>query len=482
MPTYKGERRPLGEIEPGTPVQIMDPKAFYNGVSQFPVDKPAFGIYMGMTGYKGEEHPQIQILGAGNKLKLTKLYGARFRPSSYAGMSVDSKCDALKVLTGAKSRSLMDLMRAQAPQDYPTLSIDNGSDPEVFLVHGDGSIFPAFEFLPEKGKPRKIPALAGSYGIADQIMYWDGFQAEFTTQPSTCVSRHVDSIQNALNNMLKEARKVDAGAKLSIQSTLPISDEVMAAAEPQFVAFGCLPSFNAYGAKAQVIDDPRQLPFRFAGGHIHLGHEALHGTAVEVVKTIDAIVGVASVGMFASYDSPVRRRFYGLAGEYRLPTHGLEYRVLSNAWLSHPAITMWVYDMVREAAFLGHNGLRKFQFKGYDEARIQGIINEGDHVEARRWVLDNVDLYNRLAGRKWASKDAWGNLGAPKTAPLVSQMMIHEGIESVITDPTDIEGNWDLGKTWVSHCEGRGKNMRRLSHEIDLVGGLSTFKGKAVGV
>lgn len=482
MPTYKGERRPLGEIEPGTPVQIMDPSAFYNGVSQFPTDKPALGIYMGPIGEFGATYPQISLLGTNDKFKLTQLYGPNYQPSRYSGQSVDDKCDALKVLTGLKSRTLMDLMRAQTPQDYPTLSINNGSDPEVFLVHGDGSIFPAFEFLSDKGHPTKIPTIAGSYGVGAQIMYWDGFQAEFTTIPSSCVSRHVDSIQNALANMIKVARKVDSTAKLSLASTLPISDEVMAAAEPQFVAFGCLPSLNAYGASAKRIDDPRQLPFRFAGGHIHLGHEVLHRTAVEVVKTIDAIVGVASVGMFASFDSPVRRRFYGLAGEYRLPKHGLEYRVLSNAWLAHPAITMWVYDMVREAAFLGHNGLRKFQFKGYDEARIQSIINEGDHIEARKWVLDNVDLYNRLAMRKWASKDAWGNAGAPVTAPLVSQLMIHEGIESVITDPTDIEGNWDLGKTWISHCEGRGKNMRRLSHEIDAVGGLSKFKGKAVGV
>src|ERR1019366_5440055 len=97
-------------------------------------------------------------------------------------------------------------------------------------------------------------------------------------------------------------------------------------------------------------------------------------TKINMVKAMDAIAGVACVALFAKYDNPIRRQYYGLPGEYRLPKHGLEYRALSNAWLIHPLIMNLVIDFARKAAIMGKEGLFS-KWKATEQETIDCITN-----------------------------------------------------------------------------------------------------------
>jgi len=55
-------------------------------------------------------------------------------------------------------------------------------------------------------------------------------------------------------------------------------------------------------------------------------------------------------------DEPVRREYYGLAGEYRLPPHGLEYRSLSCAWIFHPKAAATILDLARRVVVYATSG------------------------------------------------------------------------------------------------------------------------------
>lgn len=301
-----------------------------------------------------------------------------------------------------------------------------GSDPEMFVEDEHGEVVPAFDFLKAKT-------------TADEQPYWDGFQAEFSTVANTCLAYHVDSIRNGIYNLYQAALKHNSKSRLSIQTTMAVPNSVLKSAEEKHVQFGCMPSFNAYGMEGLKLNG-RDVPFRSAGGHIHFGiGKQTHESAIPMVKALDAVLGVVCVSLFADYDSPRRRSMYGLAGEYRLPNHGMEYRTLSNAWMCHPMITHAVFDLSRKALVLGKNKLSHF-YKG-DEAEIIRIINSCDVSAARSMIENNKDLYIALF------KSCYG--ATTDMTPLYNMFM--DGVSSVVEKPGDLVSNWDLKGTWKTH-------------------------------
>jgi Phage phiEco32-like COOH.NH2 ligase-type 2 len=353
----------------------------------------------------------------------------------------------------------------------------SGTDPEMFVEDKNGQLIPAFKFLGSKAEPYKADKYFGS----PNNVYWDGFQAEFDVVPNGCYSGVADSIHYGLQALLKKAREFDKHAKLSIQTVFDLTPDMLAEGKPEHINFGCMPSLNAYGMKGLGLPG-NEVHFRPAGGHMHLGFYDLKATvAKRVVKAMDAILGVACVSMFAQFDDPRRRQLYGLAGEYRLPKHGLEYRVLSNAWLMHPLISHIVFDLGRTAAMVGmKNRLSEWKC---DEAETIRIINTCDVVAARNVLTDNRETLLRYLEVKYLN---WWTVGSgekldPIAAAEYTYNVILNGAESVIENPSNIEANWNLlgatslvqekeldksqysnssiDGTWRLHCDGAGKNV-----------------------
>jgi hypothetical protein len=349
---------------------------------------------------------------------------------------------------GFRTRKLPTLMRAYKP-DYRSMlcrvGMQLGADPEIFVVDGNDKIIPAFTFLKSKK--------------ASNLLYYDGFQAEFTCGIHNCLSFLVDEVHERLDSLHRRA-KVQNG-KLTLKNVLPVAQNVLVATAPEHVELGCMPSMNAYGLRGRPVPDPYALRYRFAGGHIHFGFTDSHELnklpqMQDAVRALDGIVGLIGVSLAANIDNPLRREFYGLAGEYRLPAHGLEYRSLSNFWLAAPPITHLIYDVSRIALSLGLKGAYDLVWKA-KEGEVIEAINGSDVKLARRILRDNRDVLKNIIKQVYSYRDA-----AQKTAFDVAM----DGMEYLIKDPTDIVGNWRLEKPWAGHTNADRNDFNHASTNL----------------
>jgi len=327
-----------------------------------------------------------------------------------------------------------------------------GSDPEIFVENKDGRMIPAFLFLQGKDGKDRTPNWDDVFNDhGDCPMYWDGFQAEFTTRPDHCLGYHSDSIAAGMRGVYDAARRRFPDARLSLRSVFFIEPEMLANAEDEHVNFGCMPSINAYGLKVKM-PPPRQVPFRSAGGHIHFGvGKEAHKDAEKIVKALDAIIGVACVSLFDGIDDPSRRQLYGLPGEYRLPAHGIEYRPLSNAWLCHPMIMNLVIDVARKCVVFGQRDFMKF-WKTTEEETIECIIN-CDAEKAREILTRNKDVFLQILRACYRTDDYDDD---KSTKQIKKEMDIlfdifMGGIATAVKDPNDFVTNWRLHTGWSWH-------------------------------
>lgn len=255
-----------------------------------------------------------------------------------------------------------------------------GTDPEFFITKA-GSIVPAFDHLPDK------------HGSGDGL-FWDGFQAETTVEPPWLYDRANGTLElaHSVGDQLRKLTK--KGLNIAPQSVWHVPKDMLQFAADAHVALGCDPSRNAYAVEGRRVLEPRRLEWRFAGGHVHFSlssWERDRNLVRYLVKTLDAGLGIPSVCLAQNYDHFIRRRYYGLAGEYRLPLHGLEYRTLSNYWLIDPVAFALTFDLARHVLNLGRARLRSI-FVGSERA-IQDTINYCDVRSAKDFMRLNREFY-----------------------------------------------------------------------------------------
>lgn len=290
-----------------------------------------------------------------------------------------------------------------------------GSDPEFMVVQND-QLKSAIGILPRKESPDKI----NGHGF-----YYDNVLAEIATKPGNTRQEVVNNTKESLQilaNLIGPARFVIKAASDYPAKELKCDQAKIA---------GCNPEWGVYSLT--VIDPPEKVvepkdgyfyfkvPFRTAGGHIHLGSELLDDPfeIFNVIRMMDLFLGVPSVFMDTDLTSKDRRKAYGLAGSFRAPEEGnrLEYRPLGNFWFSSPEHVELIYDLSAFVLqFVEEKGHQKFWSinddssdedvdhvcTGYDVAALQKCINTCDKKQAAKFMLivDNylpVDLHNRIA-------------------------------------------------------------------------------------
>jgi len=344
---------------------------------------------------------------------------------------------------------------------YPNIYI--GTDPEVF-VRDDNGLLPAFKFLPPKENAETFYSK-----WANARVFWDGFQAEFGCTANCCIAYTVDSVRDGLRGTLELARKNSPTAKLTLQNVFQIPAKTLRLEKEEHVLLGCNPSQNAYGMLGEHVLNARKLRYRFAGGHLHLGIASQKYNPKELesfVRFLDSTLGVWSVGAAASFDKPLRRKYYGLAGEYRTPEHGLEYRTLSNFWLAHPGLANLVMMFTRAL----HGA---FQYGGVKEwvahpQEVVEIINNSDVRKARKLL----ELNQKMLTKVFSSATYGYLLTNPENSPNIQQgiRIGFEGLESVIPTPEDFELNWKLDEArtgeWKCHCDGKMESWKDLCQSI----------------
>lgn len=325
-----------------------------------------------------------------------------------------------------------------------------GADPEIFVVDENNILIPAFEFLPDKktGNP-----------------FWDGFQAEFTLESGrTCLAYMVDDIRKMLMRILNEARRKYPRAKLTTQTVFEIPPDKLLKYNPEYTQLGCAPSLNIYGERTVCDQDPATIPFRSAGAHVHLGiRNFVTDNAPKIVRAMDLLGGLVSVSLLDGLEDPIRRRYYGRAGEYRLPAWGIEYRVPSSAMLCHPAVYHLMFDLIRASVYLGMQGFEPF-FAVDDD--VEYLINRYQVKKIRKLLMRVKDSYAVLLKRIYGDKGK------------VAWELIMKGAKNCIPSIDDMLKNWmlDIGDAWHGHSDSTNACIARI--EVDE---KNRIVGSAVG-
>jgi len=265
-----------------------------------------------------------------------------------------------------------------------------GCDPEFFIRGRGGTLIPAHERLPAKGRQPGV--------------FWDGFQGEFTVPAESCLDLLRSNITEAL---LTTSRHLKAGEYLSMDNVVEPPPEWLEKAPPEYVNFGCAPSRNVYDDVPPIQGlDPRSVPIRTAGGHIHLSLPAgfldktdkAASLFVLAVKELDRVLGVISIGLFQHWERPERRILYGRAGEFRKTKYGMEYRTLSNAWLVHPVAYNLVYEIARRVIGYVYHYEKPLAIWKVTEKQARQIIDDVDIQLAKKVFARNEEaLWSLLA-------------------------------------------------------------------------------------
>lgn len=253
-----------------------------------------------------------------------------------------------------------------------------GCDPEIF-VKRDGIFHSAHGLIPgDKKNPFKVDK--GAVQV-------DGMALEFNIEPAHSCEEFVTNISTVfeiLKGMVPEYQIV----------TTPVADftdEIMKSQPKEALELGCDPDFNAWTGMENVKPDGDR-PMRTASGHIHVGwtngrdiHDPIFQQACnDVAKQLDFFLGLPSLFI----DDDVRRRsMYGKAGCVRYKSYGVEYRTLSNVWLSSVDLMKWVYSSTLEAMnqLMNRNKL----VDRYGD--IQEIINTSNKKQAEH-ILNEIGI------------------------------------------------------------------------------------------
>lgn len=224
--------------------------------------------------------------------------------------------------------------------DTSTKRILIGADPEVFAYHKEtGQAVSVHDKLPGiKHSPMKIPR--GAIQV-------DGLAAEFNIDPVDNYpefSRNIHHVYGVMSRILQHKYP-----NLILRPT-PVANffpEYMAALPREAKELGCEPDYNAYTGKENPKPDG-EVNFRTGSGHIHIGwteeaspHDPEHfKTCCDLVKELDFLLYNSSCWWDKDTE---RRKLYGAPGAFRPKPYGVEYRVLSNAWLADPRAIRFVF-------------------------------------------------------------------------------------------------------------------------------------------
>lgn len=251
-------------------------------------------------------------------------------------------------------------------------NVSIGADPEVFVTKG-GVITSAIGLIGGT-KIKPLPVIEGA-------LQEDNVLAEFNIEP--CYNeadflRRINSVMQQLNQRL-------GGDYSTVVRSSHHFDINYLSNNPKAMEFGCDLDMNCWtGAFNPSPNSATTL--RTAGGHVHIGYDKADAeVSLKIAQLCDVLLGVPSVLI----DNDIERRsLYGKAGACRLKKYGIEYRTLSNFWLSSPLLTSWVYNQAVMAA----NCVDMIDdlLSECSPDYIQSIINESNVSEARRFV----DQYN----------------------------------------------------------------------------------------
>lgn len=229
------------------------------------------------------------------------------------------------------------------------MDITIGCDPELFVTQ-NGKFRSAHGLIPgTKEKP---------YVIKDGAVQVDGMALEFNIDPVNTEDDFVAKV----NSVMGQMKEMVPGYDFAIVPSCRFNGNHFRVQPEEARELGCTPDYNAYTLNANPRPD-NNTTMRTASGHIHIGFckdadvesdEHMMRCAT-LVKQLDVYLGLPSL----VFDPDSKRRaMYGAAGAFRPKPYGVEYRVLSNAWLLSEPRMRFVYKQTVRAVNDLINGIR----------------------------------------------------------------------------------------------------------------------------
>lgn len=227
-----------------------------------------------------------------------------------------------------------------------------GADPELFMKSPNtGEFVSAHDRVPgTKWEPFKVP-----FG-AIQV---DGTALEFNIDPAHTVDEFVHNLKTVRTTLENYVPGYNVVAEpVAIFDQDYFTWEVPSHAQE----LGCMPDFNGWTHKSNPRPDSQGAPMRTASGHVHIGwgndfdvEDKDHFLfCCRVARQMDYYLGIHSL----LWDKDgTRRQLYGKAGAFRPKPYGVEYRVLSNRWLSSEPLMRWIYNTIQVGMSDGLDGI-----------------------------------------------------------------------------------------------------------------------------
>ena len=258
-----------------------------------------------------------------------------------------------------------------------------GADPELFLFNEDGDPISAHDIVPGT-KKHPYPVECGAVQV-------DGTAVEFNIDPASSEDEFVNNI-NTVMGVLSSRVPFEMRPIPTVEFPVDYFDNKIPGVAKML---GCDPDFNAWSLTRNDSPGDPSNPMRTAGGHIHIGYTKNQSItnmdnilkAAAIARSMDKHVGIPSL----LWDKDTKRRaMYGCAGAFRVKPYGMEYRVLSNAWLGSEELMRKVYQLSVKAAkeVLEDSSFRPESIEADENNPVELIINNSDLDKAKEDYAD----------------------------------------------------------------------------------------------
>lgn len=267
-----------------------------------------------------------------------------------------------------------------------------GADPELFVRDGKGQLISGHHF--QCGTKEKPMAVANGH------VQNDGMALEFNVKPSETRIEFVSNTLAVLKDLNSFVQQIDQDAKLVPLPVADFGEKYIDSVPVDVSALGCNPDYNAYTESPNPTPNG-SLPFRTGSGHIHIGwttnEEPTNGEhfarCCALAKEMDYYLGLPSL----LWDSENRRRqLYGKAGAFRPKPYGMEYRVLSNAWLRRTDLMDFVFTRTQWAAVSALSSSLKPLYERYPSVAHRYINDEIPDAERKGWPVAYQGIASRV--------------------------------------------------------------------------------------
>jgi hypothetical protein len=141
---------------------------------------------------------------------------------------------------------------------------------------------------------------------------------------------------------------------------------------------------------------------RFCGGHMHVQYNKNNVPPHIFAQFMDLVAELP----FLRWDrQKMRRMFYGQPGLYREKPYGIEYRTLSNFWLTKTFRDKWLNQLIENVFLLAHAA-------NTDPEKLKNSYEKIDWSEVQQAIqTENIPLADEVI--EFARYKAGVNMGPP---------------------------------------------------------------------